>query len=78
MSISVAFMNAVTSQREALGLTQAQLAELCDMSERGYQKVEYGEVIPNLETAGRIANALEISLDALMEQAYGKRPAAVG
>ncbi|WP_418666584.1 helix-turn-helix domain-containing protein [Allofournierella sp.] len=78
MSISVAFMNAVTSQREALGLTQAQLAEMCEMSERGYQKVEYGEVIPNLETVGRIANALEISLDALMEQTYGKRPAAVG
>ena len=38
MPIEVAFAQVLLERRHALGLTQAQAAELCNLSERGYQK----------------------------------------
>lgn len=42
-------------------LSQEQIARLLDVSLRHYQKIEYGEVLPNICTGLRLALLLETS-----------------
>lgn len=72
MPIEVAFAQILLERRHALGLTQAQAAELCDLSERGYQKIERAQVVTRLDTAACIAHALGFGLDAVLQLAYGE------
>lgn len=51
--------------RQHLNMTQRQVANLAQMSIRGYQRVEAGERIPRLSTAQKIAAALECTVDEL-------------
>jgi transcriptional regulator with XRE-family HTH domain len=54
------------SRREALGLTQAQVAARAEMTQQNYARIETGDRNdPVLSTAERIADALETTLDAL-------------
>lgn len=50
------------------GKTQAQVAKEAGISEVSYQRIEYGQQIPRLRTAIRIAEALGIDT---MEQFRG-------
>ena len=47
--------------REKSGKTQAQVAKEAGVSERLYQRYEYGQNEPGVRTAIRIANALNVT-----------------
>lgn len=53
----------VKRRREALGLTQKQVAELAGMKLIMYQRIEQGMRNPRLMTARKIADVLRVSLD---------------
>lgn len=52
----------VIDLREKHGLTQAQLAERCDMSQADISRIERGSTSPTTRTLQRIADALEADL----------------
>ena len=52
----------VRDRRERRGLTIAEAAELCGISERGLSQIELGDAIPKLSTFVRIAAVLKIDL----------------
>ena len=54
--------------RKENNLTQSQMAELTDLSISGYAKIERGECSPNTESLQKIAQALGVSMEALMER----------
>ena len=58
--------------RQDRGLTQARLAELLEVSPRVYNRWETEAVAPRLDTLVKIANILEVSLDALVGRAEPK------
>lgn len=51
--------------REKMGFTQVQVAEKAQLSERGYQYIEAGKRIPNVQIAIRIAKALGNAVEEL-------------
>lgn len=53
------------SARKRAGLTQAQLAEKASISALSYQRYEYGEREPSVDTALRIAKALGTTVERL-------------
>ena len=53
------------TKRQALGLTQAQLAEAAGVGRRQIRRYEAGDAQPPLLVAARIARALRITLDEL-------------
>ena len=53
--------------RHTEGLTMKQVAEMCNVSEAAISLIERGKRIPNLRTAKRIADALNVSLDELIK-----------
>jgi transcriptional regulator with XRE-family HTH domain len=53
------------SRREAMGLTQSQLADVAGVDKRQIRRYEAGEAQPPLPVAANIAKALHISLDEL-------------
>lgn len=73
MGIKSVFAKSIYDRRNELGLSQAQVAEMVNISVRGYQKIEGSRVIPNLKTASKIAYELQVSLDPLIQQVYGGR-----
>ena len=52
--------------REQKNLTQMQLAEVSEMSDRSLANIEVGKVVPQLNTLIAIAAALNVSLDYLI------------
>ncbi|WP_232501797.1 helix-turn-helix domain-containing protein [Eggerthella sp. YY7918] len=56
----------IQSRRKVLGLTQEQLAERLGVSRQTVTKWETGETSPDLANAGALAEALDVSLDALV------------
>ena len=57
--------------RSAKGMTQKELADILDVSETTIFKYEKGIMKPSLERAMQLADALECSLDDLVDmQAY--------
>ena len=54
----------ITEKRQSMGLTQEQLAELCDVSSRTIQRLETGEVEPRAFTRKNLSNALEFDFGA--------------
>ncbi|MBC3515407.1 helix-turn-helix domain-containing protein [Neobittarella massiliensis] len=65
MSVNVEFSRQVFRYRDASGLTQEQMAELCGISIKYYQRLEMGQVNPGLSIVVHIAKVLNIDLDAL-------------
>ncbi len=51
--------------REKTGLTQVEVAKKANITESGYQKYEYGKRIPNVQTAIKIAKALDSTVEEL-------------
>ena len=56
----------IRKTRENKGLTQAQLAEMIDMTDRTISRIEVGRVYPEFNTIVAIAKALNVSLDYLL------------
>ena len=56
---------ALRKARLANGLTQAELAQILQLSLRGYQRYEYGERNPDIQTAGLMAAVLGQTVEAL-------------
>ena len=57
----------IKAARERVHLTQEQLAEIIDISPTHMSVIERGVKTPKLDTFGRIANALGVSTDALLQ-----------
>lgn len=62
------------SLRELRGLTQSELGERAGMGAASVSHFETGQRMPSLESLVRIADALEVSLDALL----GRSPIEAG
>ncbi len=59
--------NRIKAARERAHLTQEQLAEIVDISPTHMSVIERGVKTPKLDTFVRIANALGVSADALLQ-----------
>ena len=59
--------NRIKTMRERANLTQEQLAELVDISPTHMSVTERGVKTPKLDTFVRIANALGVSADVLLQ-----------
>lgn len=59
--------------REAQRLTQAEVAELCDIDSSFYGQIERGKNIPSLKTLLSIATALNADPGELLPSTKGKR-----
>jgi transcriptional regulator with XRE-family HTH domain len=60
------FQESLRELRERRGLTQARLAELLEVSPRGYNRWETGAAAPRLDTLVKIAEILNVTLDELV------------
>ena len=58
-------MNKLKARREALNLTQKQVADKCGIKESQYQGYETNRHEPIASTAVKIAKALETTVEAL-------------
>ncbi|WP_208076111.1 helix-turn-helix transcriptional regulator [Bittarella massiliensis (ex Durand et al. 2017)] len=67
--VAVQFWLRLRLAREARGLTQEKMAELCGISPRNYHNLENGHTNPSLATALQIPSQLGFSLDVLREEA---------
>lgn len=56
----------IQEMRQARGLTQADLAEICDLSVQYISYLENGNKHPGLETLLKLASALGTTVDALL------------
>lgn len=54
--------------RHERGLTQAELAEAADAANATISRIERSRLVPSVELAGRLADALGVSLDALLRK----------
>ena len=63
----VAIVARIKAARERVHLTQEQLAEIIDISPTHMSVIERGVKTPKLDTFVRIANALGVSTDALLQ-----------
>ena len=66
--VAVQFGLRLRLAREARGLTQEKMAELCGISPRHYHNLENGHTNPSLATALQISSQLGFSLDSLREE----------
>lgn len=57
--------NRLKERREALNLTQKEVADRVGIAIESYQRYEYGTIIPSIITGIRIAKALETTAEAL-------------
>lgn len=57
--------NKLQSIRKRMGMTQAEVAEKANLSDRTYADIERGTVNMRIETILRICNVLHITLDEL-------------
>ena len=62
--------NKLLSIRKHLGLTQAEVAEAADLSDRTYADIERGSVNMRLETILKICSALQITPDQILTEEH--------
>lgn len=60
------FKDQIKALREALGMTQEQLAFMVNRSFRSIQQIENGEAMPKITTLQKISNALNTELQILL------------
>jgi transcriptional regulator with XRE-family HTH domain len=63
----VSFANELQKLRRARGLSQTDLAERAGISIDSLRNWEQGRVLPRIDAAHRLARALGVSIDALVE-----------
>ena len=68
--------DAVTHEREAAGLSMAALGALAGISSSTLQSIESGQTVLSLWYAAQIADALDITIDALAPVLIDERSAA--
>ncbi len=74
-AFAIAVGEGVRRARQALGLTQAQLAEAARLSPNYVARLERGEMGPSLFVAHQLCRTLRIDVDELLPSAsYGARP----
>ena len=56
-------ISAIVKQRNALGLSQRDLASLCDIPQSSVARIESGKTTPKLSTIIKICNQLGLSLN---------------
>lgn len=64
----IAIGNKLYAIRKKMGLTQAEVAEAADISERTYADIERGTVNMRIETILRICDALHITPDVILTE----------
>lgn len=62
------FSDRLKKARKSKGLTQEQLAEIISVERSSVGKYESANVIPSPEVLKRIANALDVSVDYMLER----------
>jgi transcriptional regulator with XRE-family HTH domain len=70
--LAAAFRGRLTSQREQRGLTQAELGAKARIAPGAISHFETGQRLPSLESAVRLADALECSIDYLLGRERGE------
>lgn len=60
------FSNRLKEIRITKGITQKQLAQHLEITDRSYQNYEYGNREPNFDTAIKLADLFDVSLDYLV------------
>lgn len=60
------FTDILKQLRTNIEISQKQLANTLEISERNYQRYEYGEREPSLSTLVKLANYFQVSLDYLV------------
>ncbi len=68
MRTALYFADEIFDARTQRDLTQAQVAEMADISVRWYQKLESGEAVPGFNVCLRVAKALSIDLNRLAQR----------
>ncbi|CDL81266.1 helix-turn-helix domain-containing protein [Xenorhabdus szentirmaii] len=68
------FATRLREAREARKMTQARLADLLTVNRRVYNRWERGSSVPQLDTVVKIAQALQMSIDALVGLEAPKAP----
>ena len=66
----VALGKSIKKQRKIADLTQEDLADFCDCSASHIARIELGISIPSLDMMVRIANALHVTIDKLVNRDY--------
>lgn len=66
--INIALGNEIRRFREGRGLSQMEFAEMCDISQAYYGRIERGEHSITIEKCQQIASALQIRLADLFEE----------
>lgn len=61
-------MNHLERLRVAKGKTQQQMADICEMSLRGYRKVEKSEALPSYRVTVSLQRYFNVIIDYLLEQ----------
>jgi len=69
----VSFGNNVKKYRSLAKLTQGQLAEIVNCSDRHIGHIEKGQNVPSVETLVSIANALNVGIDRLIYDSLDNR-----
>lgn len=59
--------SAVRSYRALLGMTQSEVAELADVAPETLSRIERNRIAASLDLTRRIADALHVSIDELMQ-----------
>ena len=60
------FGNKICELREAKGMTQKELADILDVSDKAVSKWENGQAIPRMETLEKISSTLDITVEELI------------
>lgn len=68
------FSNNLILLRKAKNLTQAQLAEKLNYSDKSISKWENGNVLPDIVTLSQVAEFFGVGLDVLLGQEKPKKP----
>ena len=66
-SLREKFPEQLRSQREKLGITQQQLADIAELSVTAVAMIERGERSPNLDTAARLCWALDVAAEVTID-----------
>ncbi|WP_372407278.1 helix-turn-helix domain-containing protein [Streptomyces luteireticuli] len=68
IGLSMALAKAVHDRRTALGLTQAELAELAGLTQAKISRIEGSDTVPTLPLLAKLARALDASLDISLDE----------